>query len=49
VGEIRSAVRSASLGAPIALGYVHRDFVTPGTRLLVGETSAVVTALPFVS
>ena len=31
VGSITSAVQSPALGRPIALGYVHRDFVEPGT------------------
>jgi hypothetical protein len=32
----------------IALGYVHRDFTTPGTALSVGDAAAIVAALPFV-
>ena len=40
------------LGRPIALGYVHRDFVEPGTPLTVVDgaqsSPAVVTRLPFV-
>ena len=48
VGEITSAVFSPRLGAPIALGYVHRDHVTPGTELVVSPSlRARVTALPF--
>jgi glycine cleavage system aminomethyltransferase T len=35
------------LGHPIALGYVHRDFVAPGTKVKVGDTPGVVAALPF--
>jgi len=34
IGAITSAAESPRLG-PIALGYVHRDFVTPGTPVLV--------------
>ncbi len=49
VGRITSAVLSPALSGPIALGYVHRDFVAAGTAVLVGETPAVVTSLPFVS
>jgi len=48
VGAITSAVRSPALGRVVALGYVHRDFTTPGTGLSVGETAATVAALPFV-
>jgi folate-binding protein YgfZ len=52
VGRITSAVRSPGLGEVIALGYVHRDFVQPGTLLTAstgaGEVSATVTALPFI-
>jgi folate-binding protein YgfZ len=51
IGSITSAVDSPSLGHPIALGYVHRDFVEPGTRLIVKgperEMAATVTLLPF--
>lgn len=53
VGHVTSAVRSPALDRAIALAYVRRDFVEPGTRLLVAagdETlSAVVTKPPFVS
>jgi folate-binding protein YgfZ len=52
IGRVTSAVMSPSLGKPIALGYVHRDFVAPGTAVAVtvGDTSmpATVTELPFV-
>jgi len=51
-GRITSAVFSPALARTIALGYVHRDFVEPGTRVdvaVAGRTlGAVVTALPFV-
>ena len=47
VGTITSAVQSPALGRPIALGYVHRDFVEPGTSLIVSGAAAVVSALPF--
>ena len=46
VGRITSAVDSPRAGKRIALGYVHRDFVEPGTELKVktagGEVPAVV-------
>ncbi len=48
VGRITSATQSPALGHPIALGYVHRDFVAPGTAVTVAGIPAVVTALPFV-
>ncbi len=47
VGAVTSGVRSPVLDRPIALGYVHRDFVAPGTELTVGDARATVTALPF--
>jgi folate-binding protein YgfZ len=49
VGIVTSAVRSPALDHPIALGYVHRDFVEPETALTIGSSSAVVTTLPFVT
>ncbi len=53
VGRITSAVWSPSLGTGIALGYVHRDFASAGSGLIVrlqnGElTQAEVAVLPFV-
>lgn len=52
VGHITSAVFSPALGRPIALGYVHRDLVDPGSRVQVARgdarIGATVTALPFV-
>lgn len=49
VGEVTSAVFSPTLQQPIALGYVHRDFVGPGTAVVVDGFAAVVTSLPFVA
>ena len=49
IGSITSAVWSPSLDRPIALGYVQRDFVEPGTHVRAGGAEAVVTALPFVT
>ncbi len=49
IGRITSATESPSLGHPIALGYVHRDFVSPGTKVAIGDTPAVVAATPFVT
>lgn len=52
IGRVTSAVKSPLLGRPIAMGYVHRDFTDPGTRVSISSGSprveAVVTALPFV-
>jgi folate-binding protein YgfZ len=48
IGHVTSAVMSPALGHPIALAYVQRDFVEPGTALAVGAAVAVVSALPFV-
>ena len=45
VGVVTSVAKSPRLGA-IALGYVHRDFTTPGTSVKVADRDAVVTALP---
>ena len=49
IGAITSAVQSPALGRPIALGYVHRDFVAPGTPVVVAGAPAVVSALPFLN
>ncbi len=40
VGEITSATASPKLGAPLALGYVHRDHAEPGTELSVDGLQA---------
>jgi len=48
IGAITSAVASPALGRPIALGYVHRDFVDPGTVVTVDGQVATVASLPFV-
>ncbi|HSC29281.1 MAG TPA: glycine cleavage T C-terminal barrel domain-containing protein [Vicinamibacterales bacterium] len=51
VGTVTSAAPSPALGRPIALGYVHRDFVAPDTPLVILSGShpapAVVSRLPF--
>jgi tRNA-modifying protein YgfZ len=48
VGFVTSAAQSPRLGT-IALAYVHRDFVAPGTKVEVGDarTGATVSTLPF--
>lgn len=51
IGRITSAVRSPALQRVIALGYVHRDYLDPGTIVSVvapsAELKARVTTLPF--
>ena len=53
IGHLTSAAFSPRLGRVIALGYVHRDFVNPGTQVEVLDGAqrrpAVVTSLPFVA
>ncbi len=52
IGRVTSAVLSPALGRPIALGYVHRDYVEAGTAVTIAAASgpipAVVSSLPFV-
>jgi tRNA-modifying protein YgfZ len=48
VGRITSATFSPALKGPIALAYLHRDFVEPGTEVSVAGARARVNALPFV-
>jgi folate-binding protein YgfZ len=48
VGWLTSVTASIRLGQHVALGYVHRDFLQPGTRLQTKEGAvAVVSELPF--
>lgn len=48
-GRVTSATFSPALARPVALAYVHRDHVEPGTHLQVdGAGDAVVAALPLV-
>jgi folate-binding protein YgfZ len=44
IGRVTSAIWSPAAGRPIALGYVHRDFVEPGTQVAVDGAAAVVTS-----
>jgi folate-binding protein YgfZ len=47
-GEIRSSLVSQRLHSPIALGYVRRENLAPGTALALPDgRTATVTALPF--
>ena len=48
VGRVTSSTASPALGQPIALGYVHRDFIEPGAKVTVDGAAAEVVALPFV-
>src|SRR3954451_10314502 len=47
-GHVTSSTMSPALQRPIALGYVHRDFVEPGTSVTIGSANAHVTTVPFV-
>jgi folate-binding protein YgfZ len=51
VGVVTSAVSSPAAGAPLALGYVHRDFVDEGTSVTIdsggARAAATVRRLPF--
>jgi len=49
IGRITSSAWSPAVNGPIALAYVQRDFVEPGTRVSIGEEAAVVTKVPFMS
>jgi folate-binding protein YgfZ len=49
IGRVTSATWSPALARPIALGYVHRDFVEPGTSVAVDEAAASVAVLPLVA
>ena len=48
IGSVTSSAISPALGKPIALAYLHRDFVTAGTAVRVNDSDAVVTPTPFV-
>jgi folate-binding protein YgfZ len=48
IGAVTSSAFSPALKRPIALGFVHRDFLEPGTAVTIGDQAATVTALPFV-
>jgi len=49
VGAVTSSAESPALGRPIALGYLKRDFVAPGTIVQLPAGTATVVALPFVA
>ena len=48
IGHVTSSARSPALQRPVALAYVHRDFVAEGTPVTVDGAPATVTAVPFV-
>jgi len=48
VGRVTSSTWSPALGRGIALAYLHRDVVAPGTSVEVGGSKAEVMSLPFV-
>lgn len=48
IGSLTSVAWSPALSRPIALGYLHRDFVEPGARVLIDGAEAEVVSLPFV-
>jgi folate-binding protein YgfZ len=48
IGEVTSAAWSPGLAQPIALAYLHRDFVEPRTRVSIEDRQAEVVPLPFV-
>ncbi|MBL8918392.1 MAG: folate-binding protein YgfZ [Myxococcaceae bacterium] len=47
VGRLTSVVRSEARQQNVALGYVQRDHLTPGTVLELGAAKVTVQALPF--
>ena len=47
-GRVTSSAWSPALEQPIALAYLHRDYVMPGTTVSVDGAVSVVCALPFV-
>ncbi len=51
IGRVTSAVASPRSQCPIALGYVHRDYLEPGSAVTIGhgevKVPATVHALPF--
>jgi len=47
VGTVTSAVKSPTLGKVIAMGYLHRDFIKPGTEVFIARQPAEIVSLPF--
>jgi folate-binding protein YgfZ len=48
IGHVTSSARSETLDKPIALAYLQRDFLEPGTAVSIDGQAAVVHQLPFV-
>jgi folate-binding protein YgfZ len=48
IGTVTSSAFSPALRRPIALAYLHRDFLAAGTAVSVDGVRGVVSALPFV-
>jgi folate-binding protein YgfZ len=48
IGRVTSSAMSPALRRPVAIAYLHRDFLAPGTAVSVSGHTAVVTVLPFV-
>ena len=49
IGHVTSSAWSGALDRPVALAYLHRDFLAPGTPVSIDGQPAVVHALPFVA
>ena len=49
IGVTTSTSMSPALDRPIALAYLHRDFLAPGTHISVNGMSGEVQSLPFVT
>ena len=51
IGRVTSSIESPLLRAPLALGYVHRDYLEPGTRVSIRKDAQMIPArlvsLPF--
>jgi folate-binding protein YgfZ len=48
IGRVTSSAFSPAIHRPVALAYVHRDFVAPRTRMHIGERVAIVCDGPVV-
>ena len=46
-GTITSSAFSPAFGCALALAYLKRAYLEPGTEVTVGGAAAIVTALPF--
>lgn len=51
IGKVTSSILSPALQRPLALGYIHCDYIQPGTPVTIDRTGkatpAVVSSLPF--